>query len=852
MSVKGLVGSAVPRVEDRRLLAGQGRYVDDVTVPGMLHAAFLRSPWPHAAIRSVDTAAARHHPGVVAVLTGSDMQRLTHPFFGTLALPGLYGPPYWALATDRVRMVGDPVAIVVAESRRVAEDACDLIEVDYEPLEPVANMEQALDPSRPPLWPKAKGNVLCRETRTFGDVGAAFAAADRVIRERFAQHRQSNQPMETRGSVAEIDPATGDLTLHTSNQALHLAKWCLALLLQRRPVRQSLQGLVRQRRVLRRFAAGARHFLKANPAILSGVRGSLPTMGRQFLQDPGRSGHLTRSLVALLGKDSAHLPEVRAGDIGGAFGAKYTISREDVALCAAALEVGRSVKWIEDRNEHLMVGGQAREEAFDVEAAVRRDGTILGLRVGMTLDSGAYQQFPFGADIACRLIGTMLPGPYRIPALEFTSTMVATNKGQYVFYRGPWAAESFVRERMLDTIAGELGLSRSEVRLRNLYGPEDLPARMVTGPSLDVRMSAKATLERALEVAAFDGWDKAQAEARGVGRYLGVGFATYIEAAPGPPGYYDHVVFPGFSSITPGTEPVHAVLEADGTVSVVTQQQPHGQGHETTLAQVAADQLGVPVESIKLRYGSTSASPFGFGTGGSKSAAVTGGATSLAAAELRARIVDIAAELLEAAPSDVVVEDGRVHVRGVPAVSVTLAEVAAAAGSPVRAVGAWNGGDGGWAQATHVCWAEVDLDTGVVRIPRYLVVEDCGEIINPAIVDGQIRGGVAQGIGAVLYEKATYDEDGQFQSGTFMDYLIPTAMEIPDIEIEHLSTPSDIPFNYRGVGEGGLIGAPPAVVSAVEDALSPFGVRITEQHLPPTRILELAGILPRTDAPMKE
>ncbi|HVW32150.1 MAG TPA: molybdopterin cofactor-binding domain-containing protein, partial [Acidimicrobiia bacterium] len=264
--MKRLVGASLPRVEDRRLLAGKGRYVDDVTVAGMLHAGFLRSPWPHAVIRSIDTAAARGHPGVAAVLTGADLQRLTHPFFGALALPGLYGPPYWALATDRVRMVGDPVALVVAESRRVAEDACELIEVDYEPLEPVATMEQALDPARPRLWPRARGNVLYRETRTFGDLDAAFANADRVVTGRFSQHRQSNQPMETRGSLAEIDPATGDLTLHTSNQALHLARWCLALLLQRRPVRESLRGLVRERRGLRRFAAGVRNYLEANPA----------------------------------------------------------------------------------------------------------------------------------------------------------------------------------------------------------------------------------------------------------------------------------------------------------------------------------------------------------------------------------------------------------------------------------------------------------------------------------------------------------------------------------------------------------------------------------------------------------
>jgi len=841
------VGASVKRVEDQRLLTGRGRYVDDVTVPAMFHAAFLRSPWPHAIIRSVDTAEARRHPGVLAVLTGADMQRLTHPFFGALALPGLYGPPYWALATDRVRMVGDPVALVVAESRHVAEDACELIDVDYEPLEAVADMDQALDPAKPALWPRARGNVMAHEVRRFGDVDAAFAAAERVVRSTLSQHRQSNQPMETRGSVAEVDPETGELTLHTANQALHLARWCLALFLDRRPVRQSLQGMVRQRAGLRRFALGAREYLRANPRILSGVRGSLPTMGRQALQDPARVGHLAAALVGLLGKDPEQLPEVRAGDVGGAFGAKYTISREDVALCAAARHLGRSVKWIEDRNEHLLVGGQAREERFDVEAAVRSDGTVLGLRVRMTLDSGAYQQFPFGGDIACRLIGTMFPGPYRIPALEFETTMVATNKAQYVFYRGPWAAETFVRERMLDLIAAELGLSRADVRLRNLYGPDALPARMVTGPGLDVRMSAKATLERALDLADHGRWGAVQAEARRQGRYLGLGFATYIEAAPGPPGYYDHVVFPGFSSITPGIEPVHAVLERDGSVTLVTQQQPHGQSHETTLAQVAADQLGVPVEAVRVRYGSTATSPFGFGTGGSKSAAVTGGAVGLAAAELRRRLVDIAADLLEAAPADVVVEGGRVHVRGTPAIHVTLADIAAEAvrrdGEAVRVTGAWNGGEGGWSQATHVCWVDVDLDTGLVRIPRYLVVEDCGEVINPAVVAGQIRGGVAQGIGAVLYEKSAYDENGQFQAGTFMDYLLPTAVEIPDVEIDHLATPSDIAFNYRGVGEGGMILAPAALTNAIEDALAHLGVRITEQYLPPHRILELAGVV---------
>jgi carbon-monoxide dehydrogenase large subunit len=318
----------------------------------------------------------------------------------------------------------------------------------------------------------------------------------------------------------------------------------------------------------------------------------------------------------------------------------------------------------------------------------------------------------------------------------------------------------------------------------------------------------------------------------------------------------NHVV-PGFSAMV-DCEPVHAVLEADGTVTILTQQVPHGQGHETTLAQVAADELGVPIESVRVRYGDTRTAPFGLvGTAGSRSSTFAGGATSLASQGLRARIVDLAADLLEAAADDLVIDGGRIHVRGTPAIAVGLLDVASAAlsqageargtakaGEAIRVTETFDGGAGGWSQATHVCFVEVDLDTGLVTIPRYVVVEDCGEIINPAIVDGQIRGGVAQGIGAVLYEKSTYDDQGQFQAGTFMDYLIPTAMEIPEIEIHHVETPSDVFANYRGVGEGGMIGAPAALTNAIEDALSDLGVRITEQHLPPARILELARVIP--------
>jgi carbon-monoxide dehydrogenase large subunit len=849
-----LVGSRLKRVEDQRLLSGRGNYLDDLTLPGMLHATFLRSPHPHAHIRAIDASAALTQPGVVTVITGKDLEATTNPLMGLLTLKGAYEPWHYALATDRVRMVGDPVAIVVAESRAQAEDALEHIDVDYEPIAPVANMAQALDPSRPPIWPKAKGNVLYKASETHGDVDAAFARADRVIKERFEQHRHSHQPMETRGSVAEVDPTSGRLTIHSGHQSSHALRWIVALSLSRQKPRESIRGMIRNKDHTKRIFAGMRDFLRANPTLLKDMRPIFPVMMKNTLKDPARMGHLNRGVAALMSKHPSEHPHAVVGDMGGAFGAKTTVAREDVAVCAAAVRLGRSVKWIEDRNENLICGAQAREEAIAVEAAVTADGRILGMKAALTMDAGAYPGIPYGGSLCARMIKIMFPGPYKIPALRFDTTMVASNKGTYTTYRGPWAVETFVRERLLDVIARELGISRAEVRLRNLFGPDDLPAAMVTGPALDVRMSARTTLERALEIDEFDEWEKRQEAARNEGKRLGLGFATYIEPAPGPAGYLEFIA-PGFTPLA-GIEPAHAVLEADGTVSVHTQQVTHGQGHETTLAQVAADELGVPVSAIRIRFGDTRHAPFGLiGTGGSRSAAMAGGAVHLATGDLRAAIADIAADLFEASTDDIVIEEGNVHVRGVPARSLGLQEIAAEAqrrgdakakaGEAIRRTSQYDGGEGGWAMSTHVCWVEVDLDTGQVRIPRYAVVEDCGEIINPAIVEGQIRGGIAQGVGAVLYEKTAYDEGAQPQSGTFMDYLIPTAMEIPEIEIHHVETPSDIPFNYRGVGEGGMIGSPAAITNAIEDALADLGVRITEQHLPPTKILELAGVIPK-------
>ncbi len=850
------VGARVNRVEDRRLLAGAGRYVDDVTVPGMLHAAFLRSPYPHAEIGSIDVTAARALPGVHLILTGADLASRTYPFFGTLVLPDVYHPTFWALATDRVRHVGDPVAIVVADSRRVAEDACELIEVDYQPLPAISTVEQALEPDRAVIWPKAKSNIHYRVSQSWGDVDAAFAAADRVIVETFDQHRHSNQPMEARGVVAEIDPADGRMTIHASTQSAHQMKWCMALLTGRRPLGQVLRQMLRQKEHTKAIFAGMGAYLKATPALVAATRQMAPDMLKLTVKNLERTKAMNSAVAGLIGRDPATLPAAMAGDVGGAFGAKTAIHREEVAVCAAALELGRSVKWVEDRNEHLTVGSQAREDSVELAVAVRHDGTILGVRARMTTNGDAYPGFPYGGHMmANRIARILFPGPYRIPALEFHNRILFCNKATYLPYRGPWEIETFVRERMLDVVARELGLSRAEIRRRNLVGEDELPMRMVTGPGLDERMSARRVFDKAMEVAGFDDWEKAKAEALLDGRWLGMGFSTYIEPAPGPPDYMDYIL-PGMGPIV-NCEPIHAVLEADGTVTVHTQQVPHGQGHETTLTQLAADQLGVPPDVIRVSYGNTRTAPFGLiGTAGSRAATFASGAVLLAAKGLRDRIVDLAADLLEASPSDIVVEKGRIHVAGTPAIAVSLVDVAAAArragggargiakgDEAIRVTETFDGGAGGWSGATHVCFVEVDLETGQVKILRYVVVEDCGEVINPAIVDGQIRGGVAQGIGGVLYEKSTYDDQGVFQAGTFMDYLIPTAMEIPDIEIHHVETPSDTFANFQGVGEGGAIGAPAALCNAIEDALADLGVRITEQYLPPARILELAGVI---------
>jgi carbon-monoxide dehydrogenase large subunit len=775
------VGEPVPRVEDTRLLTGRGRFIDDLQLPNMLHAAFVRSPFAHARLRSIDLSAALASPGVAAAITGDDMRALSEPVTSAVIPGGPGWPSFYPLATDKVRFVGDPVIMVIADSRYQAEDACELLDIDYEPLPAITGYQDAIDPDRPPLFEDSGSNVVAaNEATNFGDVEAAFREADRVITATLDQHRVANVPMETRGAVADYDPSSNELTYYASTQNPHALRMQLAITL----------------------------------------------------------GHPMERLRVL------------AHDIGGGFGLKGNVAREDFCVAAAAKKLGRPVKWIEDRSEHLLASGQAREEKADAEIAVMLDGTVLGIKVKLTMAAGAYPNVPYPSTMFPMIMQMMLPGPYRFKGYRFESSVLATNKANYTAYRGPWEMETWVRERLLDIVAHELNVDPAEVRRKNMVAGEQ-DDRLITGLSL-AGVSSRQSLDRALELIDYHGFRKQQAEARAEGRCLGIGFATFVEAAPGPP---EMRVGGG----TFARERAKAALQPDGHLVVTTSQTPHGQGHETTLGQVAAEEMGVPIEHVRIVYGDTRQTPFSLlGTGASRAATWASGAVKLTTRKIKADVLAVASAMLEVSPEDLDIVDGQVTPKGVPQKAIPLAQVAMKAlmdptnmppgtDDPLEADEVFTGDlatGSGWSGGTHACTVEVDLATGQVSIRRYLAVEDCGRVINPTIVEGQVRGGVAQGIGEVLYEHAAYDREGNFLASTFMDYLLPTSAEIPPIEIDHLETDPEGEFGFRGVGEGGAIVAPATLTNAIDDALQPFGARVCEQYLPPARVLELAGILP--------
>lgn len=778
----GLVGSRVKRKEDLRILTGRGRYVDDVNPRGLLHATFLRSPVAHADITSIDATDALALDGVVDVITGADMAEIANPCNYAAEIPGLITPTYPVIAVDRVRHVGEPVAMIIAESRALAEDAAQLIVVDYEPLPAMTTPAEAMADGAPQLFDDMPGNVRYRNHTSVGDVDKAFAEADHVVTETFAQHRWAPVPMETRGGVATYEPASGMLTYEAACQTPHLLKF------------------------------------------------------------------LTASAI----NQPQHLMRILGNDVGGGFGLKWSPYREDFALCAAARKVGGAVKWVEDRNENLITAGHGREETLEVSCAVRSDGTILGIRASMVLDHGAYPVMP-PPMVFTGLVRTTMPAPYRVPAYEFDETVAVTNKASYISIRGPWAVETLVRERLLDLVARELGISQVEVRERNMVTLDEQPYEMPTGFTLD-GVTVHETFKRAIELAKPDEVAAELEAKRAEGRIVGFGITSFIEPAPGTPEYWASVGFPF------GAEPTRIRIEPDGHVTVYTPQMPHGQSHETTLAQLVGDELGVPFDDVNIVFGDTQVTPFSMiGTGGSRAATMASGGVVTASQEIKRKLFDIAAEMLEANPSDLEMRDAVISVSGSPDVKLPLSDLAmtcymAPAMLPegldvdLNASVSYDGEGGGFSQATHCCWVEIDPDTGEIDITRFLSVEDCGKMINPSVVEGQVRGAITMGLGGMLYEQVVYDDEGQCLTGTFMDYLMPTAAEMPDFEIDHLEFESDKLIGSRGVGEGGTVLAPAALTNAVEDAIvAAGGRRVTKTPLTPTRVLELLGTIPSSD-----
>lgn len=771
VSTRNYVGTSVRRVEDDRILTGRGRYIDDFDAAGAVHAVFVRSPFAHARVVSIDVEQARAIPGVVAVITGAELAAATAPMGLTFAPPGQVTAPFTALATDKVRFVGDPVAVILAETRHLAEDASSAVDVEYEQLAAVMTAEQARDRSLPNICEETGTNLIYHGQEVNGDPDAEFAAAHKVVRHRIRLPRVAHVPMEGRGGLAEYDAGTRTLVYRTATQS---------------------------------------------PAAV-------------------RTG-LARALRHPL--DRLHV--VTPPDIGGAFGQKGFLAREDVAVCHAAKQLARPVKWIEDRGENLGASLHGRGETMELAAAVDSDGGIHALEVEVDLNQGAYPA-TYAVAFLARALCMLLPSSYRIEHFRWRASVLATNMTPFSPYRGPWMIETLARETLIDLIANELELDPIDVRRRNLVPMSEQPFSMCCGSTLE-GASTLESMERAAKVAGYDALRMQQAQAREQGRLLGIGIACFIEPAPGPPDFAAAVGFPRHR------DRAIAQLELGGHVIVHTTQSPHGQGHETTLAQVAASELGVPLEHVRIVYGDTRVIPFAIaGTAGSRAAMLATGAVMHATRSLKNKVLAVVAGMLEVAPEELEIEDGVVTPRDRSATGVTLDQVAMtchfisppADGEPsLRSEAVFAGvGRGGWSGGTSICVVEVDRETGAIEILRYVVVEDCGKIINPAIVDGQIRGGVAQGIGIALLEDAHYDEEGNFLAGTLMDYLLPTAESVPQIEIEHLDSEPLGEVDFRGVGEGGAVVAPAAVVNAVSDALG--GIAIEQLPLTPERVWSL-------------
>ena len=772
-----LVGARIKRTEDPRFLLGQARYVDDIVLPGVLEVAFVRSPMAHAEIGAIDVAAARSAPGVHHVITGEEIAQRAGPIRCDSTYPSWQGTAFPALATKRVMFTGEAVAAVVADDRYLAEDAAALVTVDYRPLEVVASVADAIREGAPRLHEGWQDNYFVKRHFVGGDPDTVFAEADGVLELDLITHRQTGIPMENRGCIAQYDRAEETLTVWTSTQIPHLVRTGLA--------------------------------------------------------------------------DSLGIPENRlrviSPDVGGGFGIKGNLFPEEIVVCVLAMETGRPVKWIEDRREHLLASIHAREHHHTAKVAYDRDGHLLALRVLMYVDCGAYSVYPWTATMDTGMALGILPGPYRLRHYECEGYSVATNKCPLGPYRGvSRPAACFTIERVMDAIAHAVGIDPLEVRRRNLVRPDEFPYTSVTGLVYDSG-SFLESLDKLVDVSGYHGLREMQEAARREGRYLGIGIGCYTEQTAHSTSEFVKRGVP----IIFGYEAATVRMDPSGTVTVHVSTHSHGQGHETTIAQLVADQLRIPLEDVKVNFGDTSSTPYGMGTFASRSAVLAGGAAIRAGAEIREMLLRFGAHLLEVDPGDVELADSCVSVKGVPGSGISVKDLARFAYhrpeklppgmEPMLEAGASydaDPGNGTFANSAQLALVEVDPETGAVKLLRYVVIEDCGRMINPLVVDGQVHGGIAQGIGGALLEELVYDDDGQLLTTTFLDYLLPSSTDIPDIVVAHLETPSAFtPGGMKGMGESGAIAPGPVIAAAVENAIGPFGYAfVNELPITPERV----------------
>ncbi len=762
-------GERVRRMEDPRLITGRGRYVDDIIYPGMVHLAFVRSNVAHAMITSIDMEEARSLPGVVAVYAARDLgEAAGAPMPQSIPSPHLkQSRTYAPLALEEVCHVGVPVAVVVAETRAIAEDAAALVHVEYDTLPAIIDWREALSPEAPPAHRDLDGNGVAQLHNRFGDVEAIFANAPHVFHERFETHRGGCHSMECRGVVATYDASDDRITLITSTQAPYLVRSVLAEHLGR---------------------------------LESSIRVSAP-------------------------------------DVGGGFGPKCAVFPEEMVAPIVAMALGRPVKWIEDRREHFISTAQQRDQFWDLEVAANAEGRLLAVRGRCIHDNGAY--VPYGL-IAAVTSMAAFPGPYALQALDISIDVVFTNLVPNVPVRGAGRPTTcFVLERLADRVASELGIERELVRRRSFVRVDQFPyttgmkardGTFISYDSGDFHKCLDAALERF-----GDDFAVRQAEARAQGRYLGYGIASYVEDTGLAP----------FEGASVRVLPTGQVLIQTGAAS-------QGQGHATMLAQICADALAVPMERIIVESADTAKFPHGIGTIASRVAVLAGSSVHIAALNVKKKAITVASMLLEASEADLELRDGAVSLVGAPGHHVTLGDLAkrldGAAGVPMisgiapglSATSYFDVQRNTFASGSNISEVEVDPETGAVEIKRYIVAHDCGRLINPMLVDGQVRGGVVHGIGNALFERMIHDEEGQPQTVTYGEYLLPLATEMPRIEIIHIETPSPLnPIGVKGAGEGGTIPAAACIISAIEHALSPYGVRISEHPVSPARIVEL-------------